>query len=96
MSNSYQRAKARVKELEEQNLLIQRELSAYKESNEQLTAELFSANKLVELEQHFAKLSEKDIKEKNEIIASNKRAIKSLAITAIILTWAVIGLLAIS
>jgi hypothetical protein len=44
MSNSYQRAKARVKELEEQNLLIQRELSAYKESDAQLSNDLCNAN----------------------------------------------------
>jgi ATP/maltotriose-dependent transcriptional regulator MalT len=96
MSNSYQRAKARVKELEEQNLLIQRELSAYKESDAQLSNDLCNANHKLKLAEHFAKLSEKDIKEKNEIIASNKRAIKSLAITAIILTWAIILLIALS
>ena len=117
MSNSYQRAKARVKELEEQNLLIQRELSAYKESDAQLSNDLCNANhklkdcqrisevryntmqlasQRIEDLRNEVKLSEKDIKEKNEIIASNQKTIKRLAILAIGLVVVIIGLIATS
>ena len=96
MSNSYQRAKARVKELEEQDALRVRHLSNEMEKNAQLYSDLILANKKIELQEHFAKLSEKDIREKNEIIASNQKTIKRLVILAIGLVLGIIGLIATS
>jgi len=75
MSNSYQRAKARVKELEEQLEYYKGQLANWQQANGWQIDGLIRANETIELQEHFAKLSEKDIKEKNEIIATNKKTI---------------------
>ncbi len=94
MSNSYQRAKARVKELEEQLEYYKGQLANWQQANGWQIDGLIRANETIELQEHFAKLSEKDIKEKNEIIATNKKTIKRLAILAIGLVVVIIGLIA--
>lgn len=94
-TNSYQRAKARVKELEALNEKLHQDIAFRNAEFEDLAFEEKMLIERLNLQEHFAKLSEKDIHEKNEIIAINKRAIRVLAIMAISLVWAIIVLITI-
>lgn len=85
MSNSYQRAKAKVKELQAQNedLIVKNEvltfdISVYKERNKLLN--------------HILELSEKDVNSKNQIIQSQKNVIKVIVAISLVLTAGIVAL----
>lgn len=78
MSNSYQRAKARVKELEAENEVLQSKIDSQKQA--------------IILQDHFAALTGKDIHSKNQIIQAQKNVIKVIVGITIILTAGIVAL----